>query len=51
VDPDDAFELATERWLHDEAAAAFDAAKADPSRAVPIDDVRAEFEAKWAARS
>ncbi len=38
-------------WLQTEAAAAYDALKADPSRAVPAEDVRARFEAKWAARS
>ena len=50
VDPDEAFALASESWLHSEAAAAYDALKADPSRAIPADDVRAGFEAKWAAR-
>ena len=38
-------------WLRTEAAAAYDALKADPSRAIPAGDVRARFEAKWAARS
>lgn len=51
VDPDEAFGQAAESWLRSEAAAAYDALKADPSRATPVDDVRARFEAKWAARS
>lgn len=51
VDPDEAFDQAAEAWLRIEAAAAYDALKADPSRAIPADDVRARFEAKWAARS
>lgn len=51
VDPDDAFDFASESWLRTEAAAAYDALKADPTRAIPAEDVRAEFEAKWAARS
>lgn len=50
VDPDEAFDVAAEDWLHTEAAAAYDALKADPSRAIPAEDVRARFEAKWAAR-
>lgn len=51
VDPDEAFDQAAEAWLRTEAAAAYDALKADPSRAIPAEDVRARFEAKWAARS
>lgn len=51
VDPDEAFDAAAESWLRTEAAAAYDALKADPSRAIPAEDVRARFEAKWAARS
>ena len=51
VDPDEAFDSAAESWLRTEAAAAYDALKADPSRTIPAEDVRAEFEAKWAARS
>lgn len=50
VDPDDAFDIASESWLRTEAAAAYDALKTDPSRAVPAEDVRARFEGKWAAR-
>ncbi len=51
VESDDAVDEAGERWLHTEAAAAYDALKADPSRAIPAADVRAVFSAKWAARS
>jgi len=51
VEPDEAFDAAAEDWLRTEAAAAYDALKADPSRAIPAEDVRARFEAKWAARS
>ena len=51
VDPDEAFHLASESWLRTVAAGAYDALKADPSQAVPAEDVRAGFEAKWAARS
>jgi len=45
VDPQEAFDLASESWLRTEAAAAYDALKADPSRAIPAEDVRAGFEA------
>jgi hypothetical protein len=51
VDPDEAFDLAAESWLRTEAGGAYDALKADPTRGIPAEDVRAEFEAKWAARS
>jgi hypothetical protein len=51
VDPDEAFDKAAEGWLRTEAAAAYDTLKANPSRAIPAEDVRAGFEAKWAARS
>lgn len=51
VDSDEAYDQAAETWLRTEAAAAYDALKADSSRAIPAEDVRAEFEAKWAARS
>jgi Arc/MetJ-type ribon-helix-helix transcriptional regulator len=51
VESDDAFDAAAETWLRTDAAAAHDALKAGPSRAIPADDVRARFEAKWAARS
>jgi hypothetical protein len=48
---DDAFEVAAAGWLPAEAAAAHDALKADPSRGIPAEVVRAVFEAKWSARS
>jgi hypothetical protein len=51
VKPGEAFDAAAEGWLRTEAAAAYDALKADPARAIPAEDVRARFEAKWAARS
>ena len=50
VDPDEVFGLASESWLRTEAAAAYDALKADPSQAIPAEDVRAGLEATWAAR-
>lgn len=50
VESDEAFDAAAEEWLHTEAAAAYDALKADPSRAIPAETVRARFESKWAAR-
>lgn len=51
-DPDEAFEGgAAEIWLRAEAATAYDALKADPSRTIPAEDVRARFESRWAARS
>jgi hypothetical protein len=50
VDPQAAFDLASESWLRIEAAAAYDALKADPSRAIPAENVHAGFEAKWSAR-
>ncbi|MCK5927078.1 MAG: hypothetical protein KAG80_02675 [Nocardioides sp.] len=43
------YDSATEVWLHSEAAAAYDALKADPTRAIPAEDVRAFLEAKWSA--
>jgi hypothetical protein len=51
VDPDEAFGVVAKSWLRTEAAAAYDALKADPSRAIPIQDVGERLEAKWAARS
>jgi len=51
VEPDETFDRAAEEWLHTEAAAAYDALKADPSRAISAETVRGRFEAKWAARS
>ena len=50
VDSHEVFDLASEVWLRTEAAAAYDALKADPSEAIPAENVRAGFEAKWAAR-
>jgi hypothetical protein len=50
VDPDEAFELGTDSWLRTEVAAAYDELQADPSSAVPSDDVWARLESKWAAR-
>ncbi len=51
VDPQEAFDLASDSWLRTEVASAYDALKADPSLAIPAENVRAGFEAKWAARS
>ncbi len=51
VDPDEAFDKASESWLLTEVVAGYDAIKADPSRGIPAEEVRAEFEARWAARS
>lgn len=51
VETDEAFDGAAEGWLCTEAAAAYDALRSDRSRAIPAEDVRASFEAKWAARS
>lgn len=50
VDPAEAFDHAAEAWLRVEAASAYDALHTDPSRAAPVESVRARFEAKWAAR-
>ena len=50
VEPDEVFDVVAESWLRTEAAAAYDQLKADPSRAVPLDDVRGRLAAKWAAR-
>ena len=51
VESDGGFETDAEDWLRTQAAAVYDALKADPSRAIPAQEVRARFEAKWAARS
>ena len=51
VESDETLDVAAEGWLQVEAAAAFDSLRADPTRAIPADDVRARFEGKWAARS
>jgi hypothetical protein len=50
VSPQGAFDLASDAWLRTEAAAAYDALKGDPSLAIPAENVRAGFDAKWAAR-
>jgi Putative addiction module component len=50
VNPDEASDKAAESWLRTEVVAAYDEIKADPSIGIPAEDVRAEFEAKWAAR-
>ncbi|MGI8524144.1 MAG: addiction module protein [Nocardioides sp.] len=50
VKSDEAFDRVAGEWLHTEAAAAYDALKPDPSRAIPAETVRARFEAKCAAR-
>lgn len=51
VEPDEAFDRAAEDRLHAAAAPAFDALRADPSRAIPAASVRGRFEAEWSARS
>ncbi len=51
VEPSDNLDVDAEDWLRTHAAAAYDSLKADPSRAIPAEDVMAHFEAKWAARS
>ena len=40
-----------ETWLLTEVASSYDALQADPSRAIPAEDVRSYFDNKWAARS
>jgi Putative addiction module component len=40
VDPHQAFDLASESWFRTEAAAAYDAVKADPSHALAAKEVR-----------
>lgn len=47
---DASIEESAELWLRTEVVAAYDALKADPSRGISAEEVRAEFEAKWAAR-
>lgn len=51
VEPEENVDDEAETWLHTEVAAAHDALRADPSRAIPDETVRAQFEAKWTARS
>lgn len=41
---------AVESWLHDQVGPAYDALKADPSRAVTADQVRARLAAEHAKR-
>lgn len=48
VDPAEAFDLVTESWLRTQAAAAFDALKADPYRSVSSEHLRPRLESKWA---
>jgi antitoxin ParD1/3/4 len=43
-------DAAVERWLREEVAAAYDAMKADPTRAVPAADVFATIRARHRAR-
>ncbi len=38
-------ERALEKWLHEEVASAYDAMKADPSRAISVENVRARLSA------
>ncbi|MFZ2014743.1 MAG: hypothetical protein WAV00_13045 [Nocardioides sp.] len=47
---DDDLEEAAQDWLRTDASAAYDALRADPSRAIPADEVRGRLEGKWAAR-
>ncbi|ASG24112.1 ribbon-helix-helix domain-containing protein [Nitrospirillum viridazoti] len=42
---------AVENWLHSEVGPAYDALKADPSRAVTVDQVRARLAAEHAKRT
>ena len=51
VDPAEAFDMASESWLRTDAAAAYNALRADPSPATPAEDVRDRSADKWAARS
>lgn len=50
-DPGEVLDAAARAWLHTEVATAYDALKAEPSRAIPAEEVRARFEARWAASS
>ncbi len=43
-----ALDRAVESWLHNQVGPAFDALKADPSRAVTVDQVRARLAAEHA---
>lgn len=42
---------ALEKWLRDEVVPAYDAMKADPSRGIPIEQLRARLAAKRKAKS
>ena len=42
---------AVEKWLHQQAGPAYDALKADPARAVTLDQVRARLAAEHAKQS
>ncbi len=44
-------DAAVERWLHGDVAAAYDAMAADPSRAIPAEDVRTALLARHAERT
>lgn len=50
AEADSVFDAKADGWLRGEAAAAYDALKADPARAIPAEDVRTRLEAKWASR-
>lgn len=50
VESNDACAGTAEDWLRTEAAASYDRLKADPSRALPAEDVQERFQLKWAAR-
>ena len=43
-------DAAVERWLREDVAPVYDAMKADPSRAVPAEQVFADIKARHAAR-
>lgn len=43
-------DAAVERWLHEEAGPAYDAMMADPSRAIPANNVFAAIKARHASR-
>jgi antitoxin ParD1/3/4 len=43
-------EAAVERWLREEVAPVYDAMEADPSRAIPADQVMAAIRARHSAR-
>lgn len=49
-DPGDVLDDATRAWLHTEVATAYDALKADPSHAIPAEEVLALIEARRGVR-